>query len=158
MAGLKRGADAYLTKPFHQEELFIRLEQLLALRWRLQQRYQSPGTLPPSTEPAIQQEDIFMTKVRKTIEKRMKNQDFSTPELSKALGMSRSHLHLKIKALTNSSTSHYIRLIRLQRAKELLENTDDKITDIALKVGFSRPTYFSRLFSEQFGKSPRHFR
>lgn len=159
MAGLKRGADAYLTKPFHQEELFIRLEQLLALRKRLQQRYQSlDTTLPPSDEPAVQQEDIFMGKVRKTVEKRMKNKNFSTPELSKALGMSRSHLHLKIKALTGLPTSHYIRSIRLQKAKELLETTDEKISDIAAQVGFSRPTYFSRLFSEQYGQSPRQFR
>ncbi|MBX2871484.1 MAG: response regulator [Saprospiraceae bacterium] len=159
MAGLKRGADAYLTKPFHQEELFIRLEQLLALRQRLQQRYQSVDTkFPPSTEPTVQQEDIFMIKVRKTIEKRMKDKNFSTPELSKALGMSRSHLHLKIKALTNQPTSHYIRLIRLQKAKELLETTDHKISDIAAKVGFSRPTYFTRLFTERYGKSPRQFR
>lgn len=58
MAGLKLGADAYLTKPFHQKELFIRLEQLIALGRQLQQRYQSLDTThPPSAEPAVQQED-----------------------------------------------------------------------------------------------------
>ena len=99
-----------------------------------------------------------MAKVRKTIEKKMKHKDFNTSQLCVALGMSRSQLHLKIKALTNRSTSHYIRTVRLQKAKKLLQTTDYKIVEIADKVGFQHTPYFSRLFSEEFGASPRDFR
>ena len=155
--GLRRGADAYLTKPFNQQELLIRLEQLLKLRQHLQGRYQTLEPLPPTKEVQLQQEDKFILEVRALIEKHLQDTDFGIPILCKAMGMSRTQLHLKIKALTKHSASHYIRAIRLHKAKTLLESSDLTISEIAYEVGFSDPSYFSRTFSEEFGQSPRSF-
>lgn len=71
--------------------------------------------------------------------------------------MSRSQLHLKIKALTNRSTSHFVRGVRLQKAKELLQDGDTTVSAVARKVGFPDPAYFSRTFTEEFGSAPREF-
>lgn len=157
IAGLRRGADAYLAKPFNQEELLIRLQKLLELRLQLQLRYQSMVIPSPSNDEALQQEDAFITKLRGIIEAQMEDENFGIPELCKAIGMSRSQLHLKIKALTDKSTSHYIRASRLHRAKSLLQAGDLNITQVAFEVGFKDPAYFSRTFSEEFGLSPRDF-
>ena len=71
--------------------------------------------------------------------------------------MSRSQLHLKIKALTNRSTTNFIRTVRLHKAKELLLNTDLNVTEVAFEVGFQDVSYFSRTFKTEFGLSPRGF-
>ena len=168
--GLETGADAYLAKPFNQNELSVRLKKLHELRLQLQARYSSLSPPSPSKKVSprksgeqthsptqIQLEDAFIIKARKIVEKRMKDKKFGIPELCKALGMSRSQLHLKIKALTNRSTSHFIRAVRLQKAKKLLQEGNSSVGEVANKVGFPDPAYFSRTFTEEFGNSPREF-
>ena len=155
--GLERGADAYVSKPFNEKELVVRLEKLFDLRKVLQERYRTFDQMVPSGDVGIQQEDTFITKLRDIVEKNLLNEEFGISELCHLIGMSRSQLHLKIKALTNRSTSHFIRLIRLQKAKELLQKSDLNITEIAYDVGFQDPAYFSRTFTEEFGISPREF-
>lgn len=157
--GLERGADAYLAKPFNEKELFVRLENLAELRRSLQQRYQSYQTsadvkLPPAPNN-FEQEDAFMAKLQKAVENNLANTDFGPNQLSQALDMSRSHLHLKIKALTNRSTSIIIRTIRLHKAKELLQEGKYTVTQVAAKVGFKDLSYFSKKFTEEFGVNPQ---
>ncbi|MGD1895019.1 MAG: ATP-binding protein [Cyclobacteriaceae bacterium] len=159
IAGLKRGADAYLAKPFHQEELFARLEQLHQLRRQLQARYASLEVQPLESTDEVEAhfEDAFMAQLRQKIEEYQDNSDFGIAALCTALGMSRSQLHLKIKALTARSTSHFIRGIRLQRANALLEQSELNISEVAYEVGFQDPAYFSRTFTQEFGVSPTSF-
>ena len=155
VAGFKHGADAYLAKPFNREELFVRLEKLHELRLALQARYSSLEPTEPGQYPI---EDAFILKVRSIVEDHLSDEKFGVPELCRAIGMSRSQLHLKIKALTNRSTSHNIRAIRLYKAKELLKTSDLNITQVAYEVGFNDPAYFTRSFSEEFGIAPRDFK
>lgn len=156
--GLTRGADAYLTKPFNKQELMVRLEQLLALRRKLQERYKNLEAFTPSEDEAIQQEDAFLKKVRREVEENIDNENMSISSLSRAIGVSRSQLHNKISALTGRSPSVFVRTIRLYKAKELLKNSDLNISQIAFEVGFRDPAYFSRTFSEEFGLSPKEMR
>ncbi|MCB9292032.1 MAG: response regulator [Lewinellaceae bacterium] len=152
LEGLNHGADAYLMKPFHKEELLARLEQLLELRRKLQQKYQSAdsdGSAP---------EDAFLQKVRNTIEAHLSEPDFSVEQLSREVGMSRVQLHRKLKALTDMSASQHIRLTRLSIAYELLKDPQLNISEIAYRVGFKDPSYFSRVFSQEFGVSPSEAR
>jgi AraC-like DNA-binding protein len=72
--------------------------------------------------------------------------------------MSRAQLHRKLKALTGLSTSHYIRSIRLHKAKAVLKQTDLNISQVAYEVGFSDPKYFSRVFTQAYGRTPMAFR
>lgn len=164
--GLELGADAYLPKPFDQKELQVRIKKLLEMRHQLQQRYQKSGfletehaapsdnTTAENTKSTVHKEDAFISKVRMIVEENLMDTNFGILQLCHALGISRVHLHRKLKALTNLSTSHFIRRIRLQKAKMLLENSDLNVSEVAYEVGFSDPAYFSRLYSETFGESP----
>lgn len=157
ISGLEWGADAYLSKPFNRKELAVRLEKLHEVRMQLQARYSS---LEPSsykgnvTSRPSEREEAFLFKLREVVEARLDDENFGIAELCKAMAMSRSQLHLKIKALTNSSTSHYMRAIRLHKAKEILTTSDLSISQTAFEVGFKSPEYFTRLFTKEFGVPP----
>ncbi|MEM0993594.1 MAG: response regulator, partial [Bacteroidota bacterium] len=136
ITGLKRGADAYLVKPFHEQELTIQLQNLLQIRKRLQARYQSLEKIPAAKEEAIQLEDAFVERVRRKIEANLQNDEFGITELCLAMRMSRTQLHNKLKVLTNRSTSKFIRSVRLNKAKKLLTATDMSVKEIAFQVGY----------------------
>ncbi|MDW3645750.1 MAG: tetratricopeptide repeat protein [Bacteroidia bacterium] len=156
LTGLSRGADAYLTKPFNKKELLIRLEQLQKLRQKLQDRYLNLEVPEDSEEVEVKQEDTFILKVRAVIEENMQNPDLGVDLLCEKLGLSRTQLYMKIKALTNRSATQYIRAIRLFKAKELLQGSEQAVSQIAYEVGFSDPSYFSRAFSKEFGFPPKN--
>ena len=159
LTGLSYGADAYLIKPFEKEELIIRLNKLLEIRKKLQQKYSS--SLVSHQAPKIEtvtKEDIFLKKIESILLENLEDENFSSEELACQLFLSRSQVHRKIKALTGMSTSIYIRFIRLQKAKELLASNDLSISEIAYQVGFKSPVYFSQVFKEMFGMSPSESR
>ncbi len=158
LSGLKRGADAYLSKPFNEEELEIRIEKLLDNRRMLQQRYGSLENLSPTNDIAVQQEDEFIVSLRQAVLDNIDDENYGIPEICRDMALSRSQLHRKLKALTDKSTSHFIRSIRLQKAKELLQTTDLNVSEVAYEVGFRNPRYFSTTFSEEFGVSPNEIK
>lgn len=159
MEGYKRGADVYLAKPFNEEELSIRLEKLLEIRRTLQKRYQG-GMVPEIQieDPAIQLEDAFLMKARRCIQDHLDDSNYRGESLGKDLGMSRANLHRKLKALTGLSSSHFIRSVRIQQAKELMQNPVLQIAEIAYMTGFSQPNYFNRVFQEIEGTTPGEWR
>ncbi len=149
--GLRRGADAYLGKPFEMEELMACLENLLESRRRLQVRY---GLVALSKVPSAGEEDAFIEKVKAILEEHLSDEKFALPELCRAVGMSRSQLFRKMKALVNDAPSSFIRMYRLHRAKELLETSSLQVSEIAYRVGYRDPAYFSFAFHEAFGITP----
>ncbi|MCG8326876.1 MAG: ATP-binding protein [Chitinophagales bacterium] len=164
ISGLKRGADAYLAKPFHREELLAVLAQLVELRSKLRARYaqlpmEAPGTPSPvSQEPEYSMEDAFLKKASALIHDNIANPTFAVQEFCKALGMSYPVVYRKLSALTGRSPALYIREIRLNHAKGLLQSTDFTVSEIAYDCGFNDPKFFSRVFSKEFGQSPSVFR
>ena len=158
IAGLQRGADAYLAKPFDRQELLVRLDKLLELRATLQSRYRSTEALPAADDEGANLEDRFVLKLRQAVEENLEDEDFGILQLCKFVGMSRTSLHRKIKALTGRSTSAFIRIVRLERARVLLNTTDLNISQVAYEVGFKDPKYFSSSFKEIFGETPRSAR
>ncbi len=154
ISGLKKGADAYLTKPFNQEELLIRLQKLIELRLQLQEAFRNPE----ATVPGAEEENEFIQRIVEEVEQHLDDEQFGIHEVCRNLGMSRSQLHRKLKALTGRSTSHFIRSIRLNKSKSILLNSDLNISQVAFEVGFSDPRYFSRTFQQEFGLSPKAFR
>ena len=163
LAGLRRGADAYLPKPFHEEELLIRMAKLLELRDRLRQRYADPGYLTGKqpveiTEEESPLEDEFIMKLREIIMEHLSDSDLDVRKLCKEMGMSRASLHNKLKALTGKSTTEFIRFIRLSRASEMLISTDLQASEVGYETGFSNPSYFHRMFKGMYEMSPLAYR
>jgi len=163
IAGLRRGSDAYLVKPFRREELLLVLGNLLQTR-RLLQRYYSQralGNLPPSPAPtngADAREDQFVAKLRSTLELHLDNVALDNDMICQLMGMSRNSLYRKTIALTGLSVVPYLRALRLQKAEELLIHSALSVAEVAYAVGFDNPRYFSRIFSEEKGISPSSYR
>ena len=158
ISGLRRGADAYLTKPFNEEELMIRLANFANNRKKIQAHFQKGTPLSAEEAKEIRQEDEFLQKIRQTLEARIDEEDFGIIHICRAIGMSRAQLHRKIKALTGQSTSIFLRQVRLEKGKTLLETTDMNVSQTAYAVGFHDPNYFSRLYFETFGIRPKETR
>ncbi|MEI6456887.1 MAG: ATP-binding protein [bacterium] len=158
LEGIESGADAYLSKPFNEPELMISMRSLLELRKKLRQRY-SAITLPgPFGDKGLQYEDSFMEQVLKIVEKNYQNEDLSITRFCQDLGMSRSQVYRKYKALSDKTLSEYIRSYRLSKARELLNTTRLNVTQIAFEVGFKNLSHFSHTFLEEFGVSPSEIR
>jgi signal transduction histidine kinase/DNA-binding response OmpR family regulator len=155
LAGLKYGADAYLTKPFDREELLIRMEKLISIRRRLQERYSTGAEKTEPAEPTI--DDIFLQKLQRYIEEEIGNSAFGVAQLSAAAELSQMQLYRKLKALTGKTPSQFIRSYRLKKSLELLRTGEWSISEIAYDVGFADPSYFSRVFHKEFGQSPSDF-
>jgi len=161
--GLKRGADAYLSKPFDQEELEVRLQALLLRQQKLIRYFSNRNhktdieRSEQSSEVAdeiIRVEDAFIQKVEAILEENYTDKNFSLTQLCQKVGMSRSQLFRKMKALTASSPSRFIRSFRLKKAKMLLETTGLNVSEVAWATGFSSLPHFSRVYQEEFGMSP----
>lgn len=159
IAGLRRGADAYIAKPFHRKELLATLSGLIALRKKLQQRYASgQRVLPPAPDAGVQMEDAFLTRIREAVEERLGDSGLSGEDICRKLGMSYPVVYRKLSALTGRSLNVYIRLIRLQKACELLSDASLTVSEIAYQTGFNDPKFFSRVFAEEFKTTPSEFR
>ena len=168
LEGLETGADDYLTKPFDIRELQIRIKNLINLRRKLQEKLsklelissdKNENEYQPITDKPIKLRNIdekFLNKIRKIVNEHISEEDFSIEELGSEVGMSRSQVLRKIKALTGKSPSLYVRSIRLLKAKVMIENGDGNISEIAYSVGFSSPVYFSKCFKEEFGYPPKN--
>jgi CheY-like chemotaxis protein len=166
--GLQRGADAYLEKPFNKEELLVRIKKLLELRLHLQQYYLGKAGLHTDhlTEPVTtrnelsdsRMEDGFVKRVREAIEQNLTDVDFTVEKLSSMVFMSHSQLHRKLDALTGCSPNKFIRMIRLKKAKELLQDPANTIASVAMDCGYDDPGYFARVFKQEFDVTPQKWR
>ncbi len=156
--GLETGADDYLIKPFDEEELKVRIKNLINLREQLQIKYQQEVWLRPKEVKVTSVHQKFLEDIKDAIEQNMDNDQFSVEDLGGFLAMSRSQVHRKLKALTDQSATRFIRNYRLHRAAELLKKESGNVTEIAYRVGFSSQTYFSKCFQELFDCTPSEYK
>ena len=162
MEGLELGADAYLTKPFEERELKVRLKKLLENRKRLREFYTSgaffsQGAAPSSAQGPKDRE--FFQQLLSTIKAHLDDPSFKAEMLCQALYMSYATCLRKVKAVTGMTINEYIRQIRIHRAAErLLESPGQAIVSIAGEVGFVSGAHFSREFAKVMGCSPREYR
>lgn len=157
MEGLSAGADDYLAKPFQVDELRGRVRNRLEQQQRTRQHYRTQllreGHLPTvSSAP----QDDFMNRVYAVLETRLDDTTFGVEPLADAVGMSRMHLNRKVKAMTGMTPNELIRVVRLNRAAELLL-TGVAIAEVADLVGFDTAAYFSKVFKEQYRLTPSEY-
>lgn len=152
MEGLETGADDFIPKPFSTRELLTRIRNLIITRKKLREKYLSYALSGNNTSETI--EDAFLIKLREAIETRLDDTEFSVEDLCREVGMSRTHLHRKLKALTNQSASQFIRILKLQHGQQLLRQGKFNVSEVADKVGFASLTYFSSSYTSHFGYAP----
>ncbi len=154
--GLQTGADAYLAKPFDREELLIRLQKLIETQQRLKEKYQKVSLANvPEAEIKNDPELQFLQKLEGVLRDNLGNEDFRIhPHLCRAMLMSRPQLYRKVRALKDRSPSEYLRYFRLQHAHQMLIETKEKVGDIASKTGFRDPSYFTKVYTAEFGETP----
>lgn len=154
LTGLSHGADAYLTKPFEKAELFTRLTQLILLRKKLIEKFEDDDLskfLRTRTEnPGAR----FIKDVIHIVHKEIENPNFGPKHLAFELKLSESQTYRKVKSISGKSTALFIRSIKLQKAKVLLQTSNKTVSEIAYAVGFNDPSWFSRAFKEEFGYAP----
>ncbi|MBC7920429.1 MAG: response regulator [Ferruginibacter sp.] len=155
--GFTEGAEQYLVKPFVLEELVARINSLLTQRNRLRLKYSREVILQPTGLTIPDREAEFLETTIRIIEEHLMDESFTVETLQKGIGMSRMQLHRKLKALTNQSTSDFIRSIRLKRAANLLQQPGLQIAEAAHLAGFNHPSYFSKCFKDLFGVMPSEY-
>ena len=154
IAGLETGADAYVPKPFSSEELHARIKNLIDGRKKLKEKFSRALMVKPDVASEPSMEEKFLMRVKNAVEAHLDDENFSVEELSKEVGMSRAQLHRKLIALTGVSASRFVRNYRLEHAYQLLQNKVGTVSEIAYRVGYSSPAYFTKCFTEDFGISP----
>jgi signal transduction histidine kinase/CheY-like chemotaxis protein/ligand-binding sensor domain-containing protein len=155
--GLTAGADDYLAKPFQVEELRARVRNRLDQQQRTRQHYRNQllheGHLPVASQNP---DDEFMNRIYEVLEARLDDSTFGVEPLADAVGLSRMHLNRKIKAITDMTPNELIRVVRLTRAAELLL-TGVSVSEVADRVGFDTPAYFSKVFKDHYHLTPSEY-
>lgn len=155
--GFGHGADDYLTKPFHPNELKARVSNLLTQRNKLRERFSREVYLKPTDVQVSSVEEVFIRQAITILESHISDSSFSVEQLAAQLNLSRMQLHRKLKALTNQSATEFVRNLRLQRAASLLAARSGTVSEIAFSVGFESLSYFSKSFKEKFGMLPSEY-
>ena len=155
--GLEHGANDYISKPFSVPILKMRVRNLLESRRNYRNRILQQVDATGGIE-AVPFEDRFMERIVKQVGEQMSDPDFRVESLSTAMNMAGRTLQRKLKAMTNQTPQEVIRSMRLNRARDLLENSNLSVSEVAFQVGYLEPTNFSRSFKKQFGFSPSQLR
>lgn len=153
--GLTLGADDYITKPFNNEILALKMKRLIGLKRKGLKRTLIEPT--PSKIEITSLDEQLIEKAVKYVESNISRSDLSVEELAREMGMSRVHLYKKISALTGKTPIEFIRLLRLKRATQYLAESQLTIAEIAYRLGFNNPKYFSKYFKEEFGILPSEY-
>lgn len=161
MYGIASGADEFIQKPFHIEELKLRIVRLLEERARLRnafaQELQSPAASDLKIGKTESMDDVFMRKFMALIEEAYPDSDFSIEKASDMLGLSRVHLYRKVKELTGVTPTDFLRNYRLKRAAALLREKGRNVNEVAYATGFSSPPYFSKCFKAAYTVTPTEY-
>jgi len=154
LIGLEIGADHYLTKPFSEEELILKVKNLLSNRKKMQSKLGISSALDNQESIMYKRELIFMSKINKLLDENIENENFGIKDICNALNFSRSQFYRKFSVLADGSIGKYIRSYRLHKAKILIEVNGKNVSEAARDTGFKNLSHFSTSFTEEFGFPP----
>lgn len=159
--GITGGADDYIQKPFHTDYVKIKIIHLLQerqkLRERLLEKLRDNKLLLSEPEKVESIDDAFLRKFAEQIEAVYADPEYNVEKLSETLGLSRGHLHRKIKELTGTTPVEFLRTYRLNKATQLLRQNAYTVSEVAYRTGFSSPAYFSKCFKAVYGVTPTEY-
>ena len=157
LEGLETGVDAYLTKPFSTRELQVRVRKLIEMRQKLFEQRKQPLKITATEIAVTPVDEEFLERLQQVVEENMEDEDFQVGELCHKIGIGERQLYRKLQALLGCTPAAYIRQIRLDRAKQLLEKGAGTVSEITFMVGYGNTSAFARAFREAFGKTPSEF-
>ena len=157
LEGLKVGADDYLPKPFSMSVLRTKIQNTLRTRSRAFERYSNSTEVEPEKIAMNSMDEELLRKAIEVVERNMDNVEFSTEQFASEMNMSRSNLHLKLKAITGKSAIEFIHKIRFNRACQLLKEGKYSIAEISYMVGYNTPSYFAARFKKYMGCLPTEY-
>ena len=157
MEGLQMGADDYIPKPFSLTILTTKIQNMMRTRRRMLERYSKSLEVEPEKITFNAMDEALLKRAMSIVEKNMDNIEFSTDEFAREMAMSRSNLHLKLKAITGESTIDFIRKVRFNEASKLLKDGRYTVAEVSSMVGFNTPSYFATSFKKYFGCLPTEY-
>ena len=158
LEGIENGADAYISKPFSIKYLLTRIYKLIEQRDKLREKFSKTPETQHETMCFTQKDKDFFTRMTTILEENMGRSDFSIEEFASLMRISKTGFYSKVKGVTGLSPVEYLRVVRLKKATELLTaNKEITITEVAYRLGFNDPLYFSKCFKQQFGVSPSNY-
>jgi len=155
--GLKTGADEYISKPFSPEYLMARIDNLIDSRNKIRDAFQHSAVLSFKTIAYSKADEKFLEGFNSIINARMEEPDLDLDAMASEMNMSRATFFRKVKSVAEMTPNDYIRLCRLKKAAELIKAKEYRINEIAIIVGFSSSSYFTKCFYKQFGVLPKDF-
>ena len=157
--GLKIGADDYITKPFNTNLLISRCNNLVNSRRLLQEKFSKQPQAFAQMLATNPMDKEMLDRAMAIIEQHLDNTDFNVNIFAREMGMARTNLFTKLKAVTGQTPNDFILSIRLKKGAVMLRNNPElNITEISDRIGFSSSRYFSKCFKEIYHVSPLAYR
>jgi YesN/AraC family two-component response regulator len=158
VAGYRSGAEAYVAKPFEPEALALQIKNIMQLQKKRQTQVQQATDQSDIDATTLSELDKqFIRQINELVDQNLGNSDFAVGDITRALLVSRSLLHTKMKSLVGLSTGDFIRKKRMDRACQMLRQGYN-VSETAYATGFSDPNYFSKTFKKHLGVNPSEYR
>jgi signal transduction histidine kinase/ligand-binding sensor domain-containing protein/CheY-like chemotaxis protein/AraC-like DNA-binding protein len=157
LEGVGSGADIYLSKPISVDLLMLTIRNILEQKKKSKERYLSDYYTEARGLVSSEKDKDLLDKLNQVMEENLMNPELDVEFLCSAIGVSKTSLFQKIKSITGQSIVEFIRTFRLKKSVQLMTEEDVPLSDVAYRVGFQDPSYFSKVFKKEFGKSPSQF-
>lgn len=157
LQGLEEGADDYITKPFHEKILLARVKNLIEQRQKIKERFSTDIYLKPKEITIASLDEKFIQQLVDLVQAHIADSHFNADVICQELGIGRSYLYSKVKAITDLSVNEFIKTLKLKHAASLLLSGGQNVNEVAVAVGFNDRSHFSKSFAKQFGLSPAQY-
>jgi YesN/AraC family two-component response regulator len=155
--GVRSGADIYLAKPVSIDLLRLSIRNIFEQQQKVKDRYRKDYYVEARSLVNSNKDQEFMDKLHQILETNIENPALDVEFLCNEIGVSKTNLYQKIKTITGQSIAEFIRTFRLKKAVQLMLHEDILLAEITYRVGFQDPSYFSKVFKKEFGKTPSQF-
>lgn len=152
------GADAYITKPFNLADLQLRIDNIIANRQRIRQKFQSQTDFDVEDQHYSNPDELFIKSLIEKVNEHIMDSDYGREQLAADLCISSSTLYNKLRAITGQNVTSFITSIRMKEACHIIrKNPNIRINELCYDVGFSTPRYFSLCFKKEFGMGVKDY-